>query len=179
MPTLSPPLPPTDPSAPAPPPRRAGTWYFLTLITHGREPLFGRVQHGKLALTPMGLEVARLWKYCAALRRDLHLGPWMVMPDHFHALVRVHAVGAMIETAPRATRLFGSPRIRGPLGSMVAAFKMGSTREINRMRETPRRRLWRKGVLYRAVESDLALEQTARMILANPKVWLAEHAEDR
>lgn len=176
MPTLSPPSTP-ELAAAAPPPPRAGTWYFLTLITHNREPLFGRVQQGKLALTPMGIEVARQWKYCAALRRDLHLGPWMVMPDHFHALVKVMSVGTVAEPAPRATRLFGTARIRGPLGSMVAAFKMGSTREINRMRETPRRRLWRKGVLYRVVESDAALEQTARMILDNPRIWLANHPD--
>jgi REP element-mobilizing transposase RayT len=171
MPLLSTPQPVGETRIPAPP----GTWYFLTLITQGRDPLFGRVQGGKLAVTPMGLEIARMWKYCAALRRDLHLGPWMVMPDHFHALVRVQERNPTLEPAPRTTRLFAPPRIRGPLGSLVAAFKMGSTREINRLRETPRRRLWRKGVLYRTVgETDL--DATARYILDNPRTWLATHA---
>lgn len=153
---------------------RPGTWYFLTLIIHQREPLLGQVVHGKLALTPAGLEVARAWKYSAAIRKEVHLGPWMVMPDHFHALVRVLA-GALPQGEPRPGRLFHPPRISGPLGSLVAGFKMGSSREVNRMRGTPRKRLWRRGVLYRAVV-DADLESTARFILDNPREWLTRHA---
>ncbi len=155
---------------------RPGAWYFLTLIVQQRERLLGQVQDGKLALTPAGLEVARAWKYSAAIRKEVHLGPWMVMPDHFHALVRVvhMGAGAVAEPATAVSRLFRPPRIRGPLGSLIAGFKMGSTREVNRRRGTPRKRLWRKGVLYRRVE-EADLEATARYILDNPRVWLAAH----
>jgi hypothetical protein len=171
----------TSPSTDRPPAatatgHAAGTWYFLTLIVQGRAPILGAVQAGKLALTPMGLEVARAWRYGAAIRREIHLGPWMVMPDHFHALVRVPPgptpAGA---AAPRSRRLFQPPRIAGPLGSLIAGFKMGSTREVNRLRGTPRARLWRKGVLYRRVEDEVVLESTARFILDNPRQWIAQH----
>lgn len=167
----SPPATATTGSAPA----RAGTWYFLTLIVHRRDPLFGVVQDGKLALTGAGLEVARAWKYSAAIRKEIHLGPWMVMPDHFHALVRVQQAITGGDVAPRTARLFQPPRAPGPLGSLIAGFKMGSTREVNRLRGTPRQRLWRRGVLYRMVEEG-DLETTARFILDNPRVWLADHA---
>lgn len=173
MPTTSAPIqtPPGTPPVPA-----TGTWYFLTLVLHGRAPILGAVQEGKLALTAMGLEVARAWRYSAAIRRDILLGPWMVMPDHFHALVRVSLVGVPPASATRPRRLFQAPRIAGPLGSLIAGFKMGSTREINRLRGTPRVRLWRRGLLYRRVEDEAALESTARFILDNPRVWLADHA---
>ena len=172
MPTTTLPDPPA--TAARPTPSRPGTWYFLTLIVHRRDPLFGEVQDRKLALTPAGLEVARAWKYSAAIRKEIHLGPWMVMPDHFHALVRVQQTMVTPDVAPRAPRLFQPPRIPGPLGSLVAGFKMGSTREVNRLRGTPRKRLWRRGVLYRVVgEADL--ESTARYILENPRVWLTDH----
>ncbi|HWA15257.1 MAG TPA: hypothetical protein VG817_02405 [Gemmatimonadales bacterium] len=155
------------------PTARSGTWYFLTLIIHQREPLLGQVSEGKLALTPAGLEVARAWKYSAAIRKEIHLGPWMVMPDHFHALVRVSGPLAEVPTMTRSA-LFRAPRIPGPLGSLIAGFKMGSSREVNRIRGTPRMRLWRRGVLYRLVPPE-TLEATAKFILENPRQWLKEH----
>jgi putative transposase len=61
--------------------------YFVTLVTQGRECLFGRVVNGEMQLNDAGRMVERWWaelgnKYPHVIP-DIHV----VMPNHFHGVV--------------------------------------------------------------------------------------------
>ena len=63
--------------------------YFVTICTQGREHYFGDVVDGEMKLSAIG-EIARAeWLKTFDLRPDMNLimGEYVVMPNHFHAII--------------------------------------------------------------------------------------------
>lgn len=67
--------------------------YFVTICAQNGACLFGRVVHKQMRLNPAGRMVARTWEQLE--RRFVHiaLGPSVVMPNHFHGIVRITGAG--------------------------------------------------------------------------------------
>ena len=63
--------------------------YFLTICTCHRECLFGEIVDHAMILNDYGLLVRREWLYSARLRSEIILGSYIVMPNHFHAIVHI------------------------------------------------------------------------------------------
>ena len=67
--------------------------YFVTVCTHGRAHLFGDVVNGQMVLNDAGVIVAEEWMKSAQIRRELLLDEWIIMPNHFHAVVFIIPTG--------------------------------------------------------------------------------------
>jgi len=62
-------------------------WYFVTIVTSKREPFFGTVINGRMALSGIG-EIARTeWEKTAMIRSYVMLDEFVFMPDHMHGIV--------------------------------------------------------------------------------------------
>ena len=63
--------------------------YFITLCTQNREHYFGEIQDGKIQLSTIGKIVETEGIKTPAIRPDmkLELGEFVVMPNHFHAIL--------------------------------------------------------------------------------------------
>ncbi len=61
--------------------------YFVTLVTHGRECLFGRVVEEGLVLNDLGRVAEDVWTNLPDHYPHLELDAFVVMPNHFHGLV--------------------------------------------------------------------------------------------
>ncbi len=63
--------------------------YFITICTKNREYFFGEIKDGKMELNPLGEIAVFEWIKSVELRPDmnLQLGNFVVMPDHFHAVI--------------------------------------------------------------------------------------------
>jgi putative transposase len=63
--------------------------YFITICTANREYFFGDVLNGKMILSEIGKLVESEWLKTIDLRPDmnLELDEYMVMPNHFHAII--------------------------------------------------------------------------------------------
>jgi REP element-mobilizing transposase RayT len=63
--------------------------YFVTVCTAGRVPFFGEIQHGTMCLSAIGAVTYNEWLDTPAHRPDmnLQLGEFVVMPNHFHAIL--------------------------------------------------------------------------------------------
>ncbi len=68
----------------------SGGVYFVTICTHQREPLFGEIQEGQMILNDLGQIVDQEWQTTARLRSWVELDAYVVMPDHFHAILVLH-----------------------------------------------------------------------------------------
>lgn len=62
-------------------------WYFITICTAHRQPFFGELCPDGVALSDIGVIVEEEWLRTAEVRDDIILDEFVVMPDHFHALV--------------------------------------------------------------------------------------------
>ena len=63
--------------------------YFVTICTHGRKMLFGRVVDGEMALNEFGEIVREEWFKTAQVRPYVRLyeDEFVVMPNHIHGII--------------------------------------------------------------------------------------------
>ena len=67
--------------------------YFITICTKHKIHFFGNITNGAMQLTPLGSIVQQEWLKTFELRTDMALtmGAFVVMPNHFHAIVIIGA----------------------------------------------------------------------------------------
>jgi putative transposase len=119
-----------------------GGLYFVTICAH-------RDAGDIFAPDDVRAMVAREWRRSAELRPYVHLGAFVVMADHFHALVRLDGGGA-------------------PLGEVVGAFKAAVSRNVRRGGMHPTRTIWHRNYYEMIVRNALAEQKIANYIRMNP-----------
>ncbi len=163
-------------------PRRLRGWnyagpglYLLTLVAERRIPLFGSIVRGTFVPGPYGRIVEEEWLRTPAIRSEVELDSWVLMPDHFHALVQMRGDigGAPLAGSPHRRRrdVPGSPPAPRSLSCLVGQFKAMTTGRINALRRRPGSRIWQPGYYERVVRTDGELERWRLYIEANPIVW--------
>jgi len=123
-------------------------FYFVTICTHERRLLFGNVIDGEMVLNAAGKLVELVW--CDLLNHYVHveLDEFVVMPNHFHGIVRFSDVmedggqganlgqgiseGTNRERAIRESPLHVRRKMR--LSKLIGRFKMVSAKHINQLR---------------------------------------------
>lgn len=162
--------------------------YFITICTQGRECLFGQVADGEMRLNDLGEIVREEWEKSARMRVEIELGEFVVMPNHFHAIVvirwgdgRGDRPVARTEEKPVArtkNRPDGQKRPNGPdsrsIGALMAGFKSAVTGRINQIRKTPGTPVWQRNYYEHIIRDEQSCENIAAYILNNPRQWEAD-----
>ncbi len=167
--------------------------YFITICTHQRECLFGEVVDGEMRLNEYGKIVAEEWLNTARVRANVELHEFVVMPNHFHAVLeivganRLAPVDANHRFAPvDATRRFapvGASRLAptdprkprapapGSLGAIMSQFKSIVTKRINTLRGTPAMPVWQRNYWEHIIRNENELKRICEYIINNPMHW--------
>jgi REP element-mobilizing transposase RayT len=140
--------------------------YFVTITTQARIRLFGTVAGGQVMLSASGEIAQEEWLNSAALRAEVELDLFVVMPNHVHGLVVLLPKQDLPEL-PTAAARFAS----GSLGALVGGFKSAASRRINELHGTPGRRVWQRNYYDRVVRDDDELDQIRAYIDDNPRHW--------
>jgi REP element-mobilizing transposase RayT len=146
--------------------------YFVTICTRGRQCLFGEIIDGDIALNELGEIVQQEWELSEQIREEIEIGPYVVMPNHFHAIVIINACRGDRPVTPTPDEPRG-PRPKS-LSSLMAGFKSSVTKRINQLLNTPGTPLWQRDYYDRIIRSEKEYEQTALYILNNPQNWEAD-----
>lgn len=147
----------------------AGTGrYFITICTHRRAPYFGEIQNGVMQLSDMGMIINREWKQTAKIRPNVILDEYIVMPDHFHAIITIQSIDGV--GTPRR----GAPTARNcwqpnSLGSIINQFKSICTKRIWKSGHPHFR--WQPRFHDRIIRDDAEFDRIRRYIIDNPKNW--------
>jgi REP element-mobilizing transposase RayT len=167
--------------------------YFITIVTHHRQRLFGRILHRRMRLTPFGEIALEAWLQTVLHQPAVALDAFVVMPDHFHGIViirdgrvgddaarttdrrgtacRASVADIDIRTAHRApidtTERFGRP-VPGSIPTIVRSFKSAVTKRINERRGTPGAPVWQRNYWERIIRDEFAFGRIRRYIIANP-----------
>jgi REP element-mobilizing transposase RayT len=148
-------------------------FYFVTVCSQRRKPIFGRVVEGEVVLSEEG-EIAREeWFRTASLRDyvNLYENELVVMPNHIHGVIHfVPNVGARRRRAPTDPEKFGSPSV-GSLSTVMRAFKSNVTRRINLMYGTPGKVIWQRNYYEHVIRGEEELYRIRRYISENPLRW--------
>lgn len=147
--------------------------YFVTICTHQRACVLGRVEEGATVLSSTGSLVERCWRQLPRHFPDVELDAFVLMPNHLHGLIMLGAaqpilggpwVSATRGEPPRGTR-------PGSLGAVVQNFKTVSTRKVNVLNGTAGAPLWQRDYYEHIVRDERALDTIRRYIEGNPSQW--------
>ena len=61
--------------------------YFITLCCHDRKHLFGKIINGEMILNKFGEIVQEQWEATPSMRPQVEIHEFIIMPDHFHAII--------------------------------------------------------------------------------------------
>jgi REP element-mobilizing transposase RayT len=175
--------------------RGAGA-YFVTICSYQKECLFGGVVEGEVRLNEAGLSVVRCWQKIPVYFQHVELDEYVVMPNHFHAILHIieTSVGAKqgVSASPgfdgvcckhagdvdkgEAGESFASPlqpqgTQGGSFGAIVQNFKSVSTRKINRLRDNAGCPVWQRNYYDRVIRSEKELANIRQYIADNPAKW--------
>jgi REP element-mobilizing transposase RayT len=140
--------------------------YFITLVTHARQSLFGEVIDGEMRLNALGIIARDEWFRTAQMRPYVELfeDEIVVMPNHVHGIIWItDLVGAYCNTplpptshntplppdpgntsepgdTPLQTQTLRSPGFG--IGAILRGYKSAVTKRVNELRGTPSAPLW-------------------------------------
>jgi len=145
----------------------AAAYYFVTICTANREHFFGQIVNGEMQLSPIGEIVASEWEKSIEIRPDmnLQLDAYVVMPDHFHAIIGIGENEYNSQSVP-------SPNQFGPqshnLASIIRGFKSAVTINARKIHADFG---WQSRFHDRIIRDDAAHENIRNYIINNPKKW--------
>ncbi|PZR94484.1 MAG: transposase [Candidatus Chloroheliales bacterium] len=139
--------------------RRVGA-YFVTIVSYGREPLFGTITNGQVSLSPYGEIVQAEWLSSPSARSNIELDEFIIMPNHLHGIIWITEQGDE-----------GRSTMAWSLGAMVGGFKGAATKRINELRGTPRVPVWQRNYYERVIRDERELAATQQYIINNPAQW--------
>jgi len=160
--------------------------YFITICTQGRECLFGQVVDGEMRLNALGEIVRAEWEKTATMRAEIEIREYVVMPNHFHAIVVIRwdvgrgdrPVARTEERSVARMNTNGQVRPKGPdsgsIGALMAGFKSAVTGRINQIRKTPGAPVWQRNYYEHIIRDEQSYEKIAAYILNNPRQWEAD-----
>jgi len=163
--------------------------YFVTMVTHDRECLFGNDIFRRVA--------EYNWRALSRHFPNVILDEWIVMPNHIHGIIVIIDDASHTWMARRG-EAFASARVRrehnrsmptkvsrnqelanasplqahgvppGALGAIVGNFKSITTRRINKIRHTHGVSIWQRNYYEHIVRDDGDLKRIREYIEANP-----------
>jgi REP element-mobilizing transposase RayT len=157
------------------------TW-FVTICARNRECVFGRMEDGRMRLSPSGAVAVETWEEIPERYPGVKLDAFVVMPNHIHGIIRImpgidaaaraliHRLpfaGAMVSHCDRLDRQHGSLL----LGLVLGYFKATSVERVNRLYTTPGVPLWQRHYYQRPVQDDAELTLMCEYIWNNPEQW--------
>jgi putative transposase len=156
--------------------------YYVTMVTNRRECMFGEIVDGEMRLNPFGEIIKEEWLLSAEIRHEITLDAFVIMPNHFHAIVLIHndVVGATgrspLPVYERSLYPHGSTP--NSLGALVAGFKSSVTKRINILRNAPGVPLWQRNYYGHIIRNEGDYKRIFNYIATNPTHW-AEDEENR
>ena len=136
-------------------------WFFVTCQAARNKSIFGAIVGESCELNPFGRQVEAYWRALPEKYPELELDDFVLMPNHFHAIVRVHCRPTNKEQH---------------LGFLMGRFKGGTGYIYGKLRragevEDVGDHLWQFDYWDKIVTSEEQLAAIRRYIRDNPRNW--------
>lgn len=152
--------------------------YFVTIVTQGREYLFGEIVNGEMHLNKYGEIVQKWWNDIPKHFPNVELGALIIMPNHVHGIIYIIGECRGEILSPHDDQNSGhtggeTPPLRKPtVGQIVGYFKYQTTKEMNKMDNTGTiTKFWQRNYYEHVIRNEKELQQKTDYILENPSRW--------
>ena len=136
-------------------------WFFVTSQVAHNKSIFGAIVGERCELNALGREVEKYWRELPTKYPELELFDFVMMPNHFHAIVRIH-----YRPTNREHHLgFLMSRFKGGAGYIYGKFKKaGLVEDIGD-------HLWQFDYWDKLITDERQFAAIAKYIRENPANW--------
>lgn len=139
-------------------------WWSVSVQVAKNKSIFGAIVGERVVLNRLGRAVEEYWRGLPAKYSELELFDFVVMPNHFHALVRIH---------------FRETNRAHHLGFLMSRFKGGTSFIYGKMRragevEDIGDQLWQRDYWDDLVTSEAEFKAWQKYIRENPAKWSSD-----
>ncbi len=164
--------------------------YFITICTRHRQHFFGEISENEMIYNDAGNMINEWWEKIPGKFPDIQLGPYITMPNHFHAVVintgSVRADPRVCPNTPAYKTKSGEQTDRmgegegehvgSPLHAVVQWFKTMTTNAYIRGVKSYNwqqfdGKLWHRNYYEHIVRNEAAYQRIANYIIYNPANW--------
>lgn len=149
--------------------------YYVTIVTHQRNCLFGEVVNGEMVLNDFGKIADECWRAIPDHFPVVELGAYMVMPNHVHGIIVITDNGrgaAMLRPYDQPDINDNPHKINvkpGSLGAIVRSYKSAVSYRIHK--EHNATGIWQRNYYEHIIRDDKDLQNKTDYIQANPMLW--------
>ena len=130
--------------------------YFITICTHNRMCLFGRIINEKMVLNNAGKAANQCWHDIPEHYQNIQLHEFVTMPNHIHGIVGMENISEK----------------RVPLGNVVRGFKIGVTKWFRQNLQYPvSKPVWQRNYWEHVIRNEKEHAHLAEYIINNPAKW--------
>ncbi len=145
--------------------------YFITICTHNKECLFGRIENGEMILNPAGEIVEQCWMEIPSHFPSVQLDEFVIMPNHIHGILLItnenYIVGVQnLEPLQQNRYQNIIPR---SIGSIIRGFKIGVTKWCRQ--NLGIYKIWQRNYYEHIIRSEDELNRIREYIINNPLQW--------
>ena len=145
---------------------KSNGYYFVTCCTENRLLLFGQIKNGKMHLNDAGLMVQTKIANTPHYYPDVYIDIFIVMPDHFHAVVVLDGQGRTQRSAPTDV---GIADVVKNIKTYTTTHYIQGVRKNN---WNPfYKRLWQRGYHEHIIRNENDLNRIREYIVNNPLQW--------
>jgi putative transposase len=149
--------------------------YFITICVRHRECLLGKINDGQMILNQYGAIVRDVWEGLADLVSDIEIDEYVIMPNHFHAIISIDKSPESTEVCKNLDIDDIKTRRKMILPKAVGRFKMLTAKAINQSREIEGS-FWQRNYYERVIRSEEDCQIIRQYIINNPAQWeIDEH----
>ena len=142
--------------------------YFVTIVTHNRECLFGEICEGNITLNSAGRSIAAWYWETEKHFNGLLCHEMIVMPNHFHCIWQIdnNVAGQTHRSAPTRTTI---PNVLQWLKTMTTNDYIKNVKTKGWMPFS--KRLWQRNYYEHIIRNAQEYDMIAQYILSNPLKW--------
>ncbi len=170
--------------------------YFLTILTHKKEHLFGKVVKGDVQLSPVGEVAHEQWEKIPNHFSNVLLDAFVIMPNHIHGILVITArtthtgkgKGKAFERHS-TPNIFGSNALpiqsksgsnalpkqlgsqTGSVAAIVQNYKSITSRKINKQLNSPGSTIWHRNYYEHIIRDEEDYNRILQYIQENPLRW--------
>jgi len=166
--------------------------YFVTICTHNRLCWFGDILDGQMNLSKIGQIVNSEWLKTFEMRPDMNLsmGEYVVMPNHFHAIIGigknkynskpksvdgdVNGGRDAMHCASTTTKNKFGPQSKN-LASIIRGFKIGVTKNARLIHPDFQ---WQSRFHDHIIRNEKSYQRISNYIINNPIRWQKDNFFD-
>ena len=145
-------------------------WYFITINTYHHQNIFGKIAGKEIRLNSFGRIVQSEWNKSENIRNEIDLDEYVIMPNHFYALVGIDFCDYIKQKAV-VGNITNNYRPKS-ISTLISGFKASVTSKIKKFIGMEKEyHVWQSNYYDHIVRNSESLEKIRSYIINNPAVW--------